>query len=190
MLNTSQCRDQSAYFFAAPAKRIKSLTDPLVKMSKSDPNPMSRIVITETPAGIHKKIMAAKTDSENYVSYDPENRPGVSNLLTILFHFLPPVSEVKSVEELGAKYQASGMTLGEFKKIVSQCLEKGLRETRVKFALIMKKRDGRYLDHIAAYGADKAWESASATMKLIAPATGAAWKMADGTYRVARSKTY
>lgn len=53
-------------------------------MSKSAPNPASRILITDTPEAINKKIRGAVTDSERSLSWDPEGRRGVGNLLGIL----------------------------------------------------------------------------------------------------------
>ena len=63
--------------------RIKSLQDPLKKMSKSDPNLKATIRILDTPKEIEKKIKSSVTDSEGIVAFDLENKPGVSNLLTI-----------------------------------------------------------------------------------------------------------
>jgi tryptophanyl-tRNA synthetase len=70
----------------SPAKRIMSLTDPAKKMSKSDPDANSRILITDKAEVIHAKITAAVTDSEDGISYNVETRPGISNLLDILSH--------------------------------------------------------------------------------------------------------
>ena len=63
--------------------RIKSLQDPLKKMSKSDPNKRATISFLDTPKEIEKKIKSAMTDSEGIVKFDDENKPGVSNLFSI-----------------------------------------------------------------------------------------------------------
>ena len=63
--------------------RIMSLQDPTRKMSKSDPED-TYIAILDKPDVIRKKVRRAKTDSESSVVYDPENKPGVSNLLSIM----------------------------------------------------------------------------------------------------------
>lgn len=63
--------------------RIKSLRDPTKKMSKSDPDPKSCIMITDTPDVITSKVKKAITDFTSEVTYEPENRAGVTNLLTI-----------------------------------------------------------------------------------------------------------
>lgn len=60
-----------------------SLNDPLKKMSKSDPNQKAYITLLDEPKLLEKKIKSAVTDSEGIVKFDKENKPGVSNLLTI-----------------------------------------------------------------------------------------------------------
>ena len=52
-------------------------------MSKSEPNPLSRIELTDTPDQIAEKIKKAVTDFTSEVTYDPEQRPGVANLIDI-----------------------------------------------------------------------------------------------------------
>lgn len=63
--------------------KIMSLTEPEKKMSKSDPED-SLIAVTDKPDVIRRKIRRAVTDSEAVIRFDPKNKPGVSNLLTIL----------------------------------------------------------------------------------------------------------
>ena len=63
--------------------RIMGLQDPLSKMSKSTTNLNDAIFLNDTPDEIRKKLKKAVTDSENYVRFDKENKPGVSNLMTI-----------------------------------------------------------------------------------------------------------
>lgn len=60
-----------------------SLTDPTKKMSKSDPNPKSYILLLDDINVAKKKIKSAVTDSETKIYYDVEKKPGISNLLTI-----------------------------------------------------------------------------------------------------------
>jgi tryptophanyl-tRNA synthetase len=74
----------------SPAKRIRSLTDPALKMSKSHPNDKSRILLTDDENVIRNKIKTAVTDSiETEITYDPETRPGISNLIDILYYADP-----------------------------------------------------------------------------------------------------
>ena len=69
--------------FMKSGARIMSLDDPTSKMSKSAENIHSRISLLDTDAKIKKSIMRATTDSDMTIKFDPENKPGVSNLLTI-----------------------------------------------------------------------------------------------------------
>lgn len=70
----------------SPAKRVMSLQDPTKKMSKSDPDQRSRILINDTREEIHAKFRAALTDSIPGITYDRESRPGVSNLVEIMYY--------------------------------------------------------------------------------------------------------
>ena len=69
--------------FLKAGARIMALDDPSKKMSKSAENIHSRISILDEPSKIKKSIMRATTDSEGSIRFDPENKPGVSNLLNI-----------------------------------------------------------------------------------------------------------
>lgn len=104
----------------SPAKRVMSLQSPSSKMSKSDPNPASRILLTDSPSQIRKKILSALTDSTNAVTYDPISRPGVSNLLSLLSLF-----ENKKPEELAAKMASQGAKLKDLKERVAEGVVKG-----------------------------------------------------------------
>ncbi len=77
-------------------RRIMSLTNPTKKMSKSDER-NSYISLFDSPLEIEKKIMSAVTDTDNIISYNPENKPGISNLLTIYSVFSE--IDVKKVEK-------------------------------------------------------------------------------------------
>ncbi|WP_434062265.1 tryptophan--tRNA ligase [Candidatus Phytoplasma solani] len=71
-------------FFNPLGTKIKSLQNPLKKMSKSKTeNDKNYILLLDEPKEIKKKIMSAMTDSETIIKYDPENKPSISNLLTI-----------------------------------------------------------------------------------------------------------
>lgn len=77
----------------APAKRVMSLVDPTRKMSKSDPIPASRILISDTREEVHKKIKSALTDSYDGISYNRTTRPGISNLIDILYYLDESVAQ-------------------------------------------------------------------------------------------------
>ena len=63
--------------------KILDLVDPSKKMSKSSENPKGVIFLLDDLNDIRKKIMSATTDSETSIKYDPENKPGISNLINI-----------------------------------------------------------------------------------------------------------
>lgn len=131
-------------------------------MSKSHSDPRSRILITDSPEVISKKVMAALTDSTNSISYDPENRPGVSNLLQLLSHF---DSEGRSPADLGNVY--SGHNLASFKRTLADAISTNLSPIRERYHKIMEEGNGSYLDHVEEIGAKKAWESAEPTMASV-----------------------
>jgi len=100
--------------------RIMSLTDPLKKMSKSDPDPESRIELRDPPDVIRRKIRRAVTDSEAEVRFDEERKPAISNLLTIysLFADVP-------IPELERRYAGKGYS--EFKRDLAEVVIAGLQ---------------------------------------------------------------
>lgn len=63
--------------------RLKNLQDPMIKMSKSDPNPAGVIYLLDPPEVVRRKIKRAVTDSFPGVSYEPQSRPGLANLLEL-----------------------------------------------------------------------------------------------------------
>ncbi|KAI9672427.1 MAG: Tryptophan--tRNA ligase, mitochondrial [Trizodia sp. TS-e1964] len=151
----------------SPARRIMSLKEPNLKMSKSHRNPKSRILITDSDEEIYNNIKQALTDSISGVSYDPENRPGVSNLLDIMAYL---ESGSTSPYELAANFKE--LSMREFKERVAECVIANLSGIRARFQQIIAADEGRYVDHVAAEGAKKAHESAEATMVLVRDATG------------------
>ncbi|KUJ19784.1 Nucleotidylyl transferase [Mollisia scopiformis] len=152
---------------SAPTKRIMSLTDPLSKMSKSAPNPLSRILITDSPSTIKKKLTSALTDNSNSVSYSPSLRPGVTNLLHLLSAFDP---SGKSAEEIGGELERSGMGLGAFKALVTDAVVEGLKGVRGEFERVV--REEGFLEGVARRGAERARESAEGTMGVVRGAVG------------------
>jgi len=149
----------------SPAKRIMSLSDPSIKMSKSHPNPDSRILITDSPKIIEMKIGKAVTDSIHTVSYDPTNRPGVASLLELLSHF---DDEGRSPEILGEKYD--GMHLGSFKGMVAATIAERLEGVREEYERIMGEEG--YVEDVEEKGARVARENAEETMILVREAVG------------------
>ena len=144
-----------------------SLASPISKMSKSDPNPLSRILLTDTPSTIRANILSALTDSTNSVSYDPVSRPGVSNLLELYSYFDAAKRSPAALAEA-----CNGMTLKVFKTTLAETIAEGLRPARERYERIMGEDDGKYLEHIRDVGGKKARESAEPTMVEVRKAMG------------------
>jgi tryptophanyl-tRNA synthetase len=144
-----------------------SLQQPHLKMSKSHSDPRSRIILTDKPEEISRKIMAARTDSQNSVSYDPVSRPGVSNLLELLSYF---DNQSRSPESLGEAY--ADLNLRDFKALVADAISNALAGIGQRFEEVIKADGGRYLDDIEANGAEKARANAEETMAAVRTAIG------------------
>jgi tryptophanyl-tRNA synthetase len=142
--------------------RIMSLQDPTKKMSKSDPNQKAFISLLDEPKQIEKKIKSAVTDSEGVVRYDKENKPGISNLLSI-YSILGNIS----IEELEAMYQGKGY--GEFKSDLAEVIVNALAPIQEKYYKLI---DSEELDDILDKGAEKANKVASKMLKKMENAIG------------------
>ncbi|CUA72154.1 tryptophanyl-tRNA synthetase [Rhizoctonia solani] len=152
-----------------PAKRILSLRDPSQKMSKSAPHPASRILLTDPPETIEKKIKSAVTDSERGVGYDPAARPGVANLLTILDacralsgETPPGESEDTSTRLETLASEISTLSHADFKRLVNDAVQTTLAPIRDEYARI--RADESYLRDVAEAGRMRAFEVAESTM--------------------------
>lgn len=126
--------------------RIMSLQEPEKKMSKSDPNKKATITLLDDPKQIEKKIKSAVTDSEGIVKYNKENKPGVSNLLSIYSIF-----SGKSVQEIEAMYEGKGY--GEFKSGLAEAVLEEIKPIQERYYELMESKE---LDEILDRGAEKA----------------------------------
>ncbi len=106
--------------------KIMKLQDPTKKMSKSDENIKNSIFILDTEEDIRKKIMSAVTDSENKIYYDPENKPGIANLLTIYSAFAN-----LSIEEVASKFKEANY--GTLKKEVADVVVSNILDIQKKY---------------------------------------------------------
>ena len=113
--------------------KIQSLSEPTKKMSKSDPEE-SFVSVFDTPDAIRKKIRRAVTDSENEIRYDPENKPGVSNLLTIC-----SALENKPVEEVAAGF--AGLGYGALKDAAAEAIIKEFTPIQEKYNALLQNKD-------------------------------------------------
>lgn len=138
--------------------RIFSLQDPSAKMSKSDPDPNGAVSVIEDENSIAGKFRRAVTDSENSVRYDPENKPGISNLMTIM-------SETggMTIEEIEKNYRDKGYAV--FKNAVAEAVIERLRPIREEYTRLMA--DKAYLMDIAREGAERAGRIARKTLSKV-----------------------
>ena len=146
-----------------------SLTEPHLKMSKSHVNPKSRILITDSREEIEKKVKSALTDSVTGISYDPVNRPGVSNLLEIMF-YLRNDNQHQSLQELSKDYD--GLSMRALKEQVIECTDNHLAGIRDAYFSLIRGSESKRLDDAAILGASKASCSASRTMEIVKNAVG------------------
>ena len=95
--------------------RIMGLQNPTKKMSKSAPDINDKILLTDEPDVIRKKVKKAVTDSEGIVRYDEENKPGISNLMSIY-----GILKEKSMQDIEQEFQ--GQNYGTFKSAVAEAI--------------------------------------------------------------------
>ncbi len=115
-------KEQHAFFGKDQGLRIKDLHDPTKKMSKSDESGKGVIFLSDPVEVSVKKIMSATTDNKASITYDPENQPGIANLLKIL-----ALLQHKDIQEVVSEWQGHTQ-YGEFKRAVAEQLEAFLRE--------------------------------------------------------------
>ena len=143
--------------FMKEGARIMALDDPTQKMSKSAENPLSRISLLDDEAQIKKAIMKATTDSDGVIKFDIENKPGVSNLLTIY-----SVLSGKTIEALEKEYEGRGY--GDFKKDLVEVTTNALAPIRARYDEI---RNSDELFEILRDGAERANQIAERTMRRV-----------------------
>ena len=122
------------YFVPKVGAKIKGLLNPQSKMGKSDDDPNNIIYLQETEEETARKIKRAVTDSVGIIQYDPENQPGVSNLLTII-----AVMEDKSIEEVVESLQGQGY--GALKACTTEAVNNHLRPIRERINYYMNNKD-------------------------------------------------
>ncbi|ULG72646.1 tryptophan--tRNA ligase [Macrococcus brunensis] len=142
--------------------RVMSLQEPTKKMSKSDSNTKGFISLLDPPATVAKKIKSAVTDSEGVVRFDTENKPGISNLLTIYSIF-----SGETIEALEAKYAGKGY--GDFKGDLAEVVADFITQFQEKYQYYM---DSEELDTILDRGAEKASFKANKMLKKMENAMG------------------
>lgn len=136
-------------------------------MSKSAPDSASRILLTDTPAVIMKKLKGAVTDSEAIIYYDPVTRPGTSNLLAIL-----GAAKNESPSVLGDQYKERGCGHGVLKKEVGEAVVEMLDGPRKKYERL--RQETGYLEQVEKDGARKARERSAVVLQEVRKRVGLA----------------
>ncbi|EGQ0316161.1 TPA: tryptophan--tRNA ligase [Staphylococcus pseudintermedius] len=142
--------------------RVMSLQDPTKKMSKSDDNPKNFISLLDEPKVAAKKIKSAVTDSDGIIKFDKENKPGITNLLTIYSSLTG-----ESIALLEDRYANEGY--GKFKGDLAEVVENFLTDFQEKFNSFYESEE---LDKILDEGRDKAHRASFKTLKKMEKAMG------------------
>jgi tryptophanyl-tRNA synthetase len=123
-------KDQTSFIQRDSGLRIRSLTDPTKKMSKSSADEKSKILLSDTPEAARKKIMSAITDSLGSVRFDWENQPGITSLLQIAALLSGrPQADVNAEWEGNQRY-------GDFKAFVADIVANFLTDFQAKYNAI------------------------------------------------------
>lgn len=126
--------------------KIYDLQNPTKKMSKSESSPKGVIDLLDSPAAARNKIKGAVTDSLGVVRFDPENQPGVSNLLTIL----SALSD-EPIDSIVARYKGQGY--GALKQETGDAVYQFLSDLQARYSEILKSG---VMKTVLAEGAKKA----------------------------------
>ena len=141
-------------YFPKVGARVMSLQEPTRKMSKSDPEE-TYIAILDKPDIIRKKLRRAVTDCDARVIYDPENKPGVANLMSIMSALTG-----KTMDEITAEYDGKGY--GVFKDAVADSVIAVLESIQKEYDRI--SADKAYLESVMVSGRERAQAIAYRTM--------------------------
>jgi len=145
-------------FIPKVGAKIMSLTTPENKMSKSDKDPGGCIYLMQKPEEIMRSFKRAVTDSETCVKYDPDNKKGISNLMTIY-----SLAAGKTYEEIENEFVGKGY--GDFKVAVGEAVVEMLRPIREEAERLLK--DKAYLEKVYRDGAARASYVANKTLRKV-----------------------
>ena len=144
--------------FAGEVHRVMSLRNPLQKMSKSDNQDMTRINLSDSPDEIRNKIRKAVTDSTGQVTFDPKERPGVSNLISIYSALIG-----STPEEICRKFE--GRQTADLKDELAEVLISELAPIRQETNRLEASRD--YVLQVLREGQDRAREIAEPNLSEV-----------------------
>ncbi|KZV86861.1 tryptophanyl-tRNA synthetase [Exidia glandulosa HHB12029] len=136
-------------------KRIRALRDPEHKMSKSSPSANSRILLTDSPESITSKIRSAVTDSTRHLTYEPETRPGVANLMDIL-----SACTGETIDDVVRRMDGKGHS--DLKAATAEAVIAMWQKPREEFERV--RSDEEELRRVMWGGAERAREIASRTL--------------------------
>ncbi|MBR1709313.1 MAG: tryptophan--tRNA ligase [Clostridia bacterium] len=149
-------------YFPKFGAKVMSLQEPTRKMSKSDPDDCF-ISMLDNADNIRRKIKRAVTDSDSSIAYDPENKPGVSNLLTI-----QSALTGESMDAIVASYEGKGY--GALKSQLTDVVIDTLAPIQDKFNQYMN--DKAYLEQVWRAGAETASRLADRTLSKVMKKVG------------------
>lgn len=144
-------------YIGKTAARVMSLAEPERKMSKSDANSNAFISMDDDPETVIRKFKRAVTDSDNKIIYS-EDKPGISNLLTIYTAFTN-----KSMKE--AEEEFVGIGYGDFKIRVGEAVTAVIEPIRQEKNKLLESKD--YLDDVLKNGAERAERMAYRTLSKV-----------------------
>jgi tryptophanyl-tRNA synthetase len=159
--------------------RIMDLQEPNNKMSTSTSSEQGAIYVVDPPDAIRKKFKTAVTDSGREVRYDPEQKPGVSNLLEIM-----AVATGDPVAAIEQRFDGEGY--GAFKEAVGEAVVDLLTPIRERYEAL--RADERELQRLLAVGADKARRAAEPTLEAMYDRMGFAKPEAGRFFGAARPR--
>ena len=143
--------------------KIYDLQNPTAKMSKSAAEPKGTVNLLDEDSVILKKIKSAVTDTDGEIRFDPENKPGVSNLLGIF-------SAVSGRPISSIEHEFEGLGYGQLKQAVADSVIEAVAPIREKTNELMSSPD--HLDELLFKGAEKAGEVANRTLENVQNALG------------------
>jgi tryptophanyl-tRNA synthetase len=138
--------------------RVMNLQEPDVKMSKSRGAESGTVLMLDSPEVVRKKVKTAVTDSGTDVRYDPEEKPGISNLIELM-----TVVTGESIPDVEARYDGTGY--GRFKEEVGDAIVELLRPIQQRYREV--RSDTAELERLLAIGANKARAEAAPTLELM-----------------------
>jgi tryptophanyl-tRNA synthetase len=144
--------------FPEVGARIMDLQEPSNKMSTTGGNPQGTVLVLDPPDTIRKKFKTAVTDSGREIRYEPDAKPGVSNLIEIL-----SVTTDHSIADVEASYDGRGY--GDLKTDVGEAVVELFAPVQQRYAEL--RADEAELRRLLRMGADKARETSAPTLRLM-----------------------